>query len=142
MWYPDSVQGEPLGSIHLIDAKIDMLGHDDHGQVTGGWIKIRGSFYSAFSSVEKGAGPDYTHVVNETEDVIGRFSFDVEGRDPGPVTCLLLRAQESTGRARTLRTNVIVLEPTGVELDQFRRLGFGLLRGNLAPVVRKTIVIV
>ncbi|KAI9878174.1 MAG: hypothetical protein M1830_001711 [Pleopsidium flavum] len=142
VWYPDSVQGESCGGIRLIDAKIDMLGHDDHGQVTGGWIKITGSVYSAFSSVEKGAGGDYTDVVSETENVIGRFSFDVEGRVPGPVTCFLLRAQESKGRNRTVRTNVIVLEPTGIELDQFRRLGFGLLRGTLAPVVRKTIVIV
>ncbi|KAI9877212.1 MAG: hypothetical protein M1830_004517 [Pleopsidium flavum] len=131
-------------AVEIIDTQIELLGHDKHGQVKGGWIKISGALVFATGAAENRAESNAAaaiidaKILNESGHETGSCDFDVEESVPRPVACLLIRLRN--GPSPQFRC--LILEATGDVPDEYRRIGTGILRTVPAAVEMKTIIIV
>ena len=146
-WSWASVEGEVLyvavddnisTAVDILEAETELLGHDRHGQVTGGWIKIRGPLLFATTAAGKKPESGPTDILDEAGNTVGSCYFDVEGSGPRQVACLMVPLDNYPH----VRNRALILGATGNGPDEYRRLGIGNVRIVSGAVERRTVIIV
>lgn len=124
--------------IDIIDAHIELLGHDNHGQVKGGWIKVSGPMLFAASAHQNRTESLIADILDESGHQIGTCHFDVEESVPRPVACLFIGIPQRSSVAK----DILILEATGKKQGEYRRIGTGKIKTVPDVVARMTVIIV
>ncbi len=133
-----AVDSNISSAVDIIDAQIELLGHDKHGQVKGGWIKISGALLFANSTAEHRAQSNAAEILDESGHKIGSCHFDVKESVPRPVSCLLIRLENRPSP----HYRALILEATENVPGEYRRIGTGNVRTVLNAVEKRTVIIV